>query len=170
MHVSEWPRIPYVGVGCLVFHDERILLVCGQRGLWAPPGGHLDFGESPIAAAIRETREETGVDVSTVEFVAITNDVLEDVDKHYITIWMRGEAIDPTVTIEDTEEILQATWFELSDLPEPRFAFFDNLLSGRSLPDTPMNLPQGLLRAASATYGPGRADERAAIDGVIRSK
>ncbi len=152
--VAEWPRVPYVGVGCLVFHDDRILLVLGHRGLWSPPGGHLDFGESPFEAAVRETREETGIDVFDVEFVAITNDVLEDVDRHYVTIWMRGETSDPTLAIEDTDEIVEAAWFELSDLPEPRFAFFDNLLSGRSLPGAPTNLPSGLLGVASVTPGP----------------
>lgn len=147
--VIEWPKVPYVGVGCLVVHADRILLVRGRRGLWSPPGGHLDFGESPLAAAVRETKEETGVDVFGVEFVAITNDVLEDVDKHYITIWMRAETRDSTILIEDADEILEAAWFDLLDLPEPRFRFFDNLLEGRTLPFAPPNVPKGLSRVTS---------------------
>lgn len=133
--------MPYVGVGCLVFNGDRILLVLGREGLWSPPGGHLDFGESPFAAAVRETREETGVEVSNVEFVAMTNDLLADVDKHYITIWMRAETSAPAITIGDTEEIVEAGWFDVAAMPQPRFAFFENLLAGRTMPEAPANLP-----------------------------
>lgn len=143
----KWPRVPYVGVGCLVFNAGRILLVLGREGLWSPPGGHLDFGESPFEAAVRETREETGVEVSNVEFVAITNDVLEEVDRHYITIWMRAETSDTAITIGDTEEIVEADWFDIADMPQPRFLFFENLIAGRTMPEAPANLPQTIWRA-----------------------
>jgi 8-oxo-dGTP diphosphatase len=33
-------------------------------GFWSIPGGHIDEGEDPLAAAIREVKEETGVDVT----------------------------------------------------------------------------------------------------------
>jgi 8-oxo-dGTP diphosphatase len=89
-------KIPYVGIGCVVVRDGKLLLVCNQRGFWSTPGGHLDFGESPDVCAARETFEETGISVTNVEFVAITNDVLTDVGKHYLTVWMRGDADDAT--------------------------------------------------------------------------
>jgi 8-oxo-dGTP diphosphatase len=146
METFEWPKVPYVGVGCVVIHDEQVLLVRGRRGLWSPPGGHLDFGESPADAAVRETKEETGIDVTSVEFIAITNDVLDDVAKHYVTIWMRGETTQSAVEIQDTDEILEACWFALDALPEPRFQFFDNLIAGRSMPADPGNLPNQLRR------------------------
>lgn len=138
---AEWPRVPYVGVGCIVVHGGRVLLVRNKRGLWSTPGGHLDFGEDPAAAALCETAEETGVSGRSVEFVAITNDVLEPDGKHYITIWMRAEAEDSSLAVADTAEIHEAAWFDPSGLPEPRHAFFDNLLSGRTLPPAPRNLP-----------------------------
>jgi 8-oxo-dGTP diphosphatase len=134
-------QVPYVGVGCIVMHEGRTLLVRNRRGSWSTPGGHLDFGESPAAAAMRETKEETGVRVEHVEFVAITNDVLQHAGKHYVTIWMRGEAEDPTVVIGDTAEIVEAGWFDPGALPEPRHLYFQNLLARRTLPPAPTNLP-----------------------------
>jgi 8-oxo-dGTP diphosphatase len=126
--------VPRVGVGCIVMHHGRVLLVRNRRGLWSAPGGHLDFGESPEDAAVRETREETGVAVAGVEFVALTSDVMPASGKHYITIWMRGATDDPDLLIADAEEIAEAGWFDPEALPGPRAVYFENLLSGRTLP------------------------------------
>jgi 8-oxo-dGTP diphosphatase len=137
-------------VGCIPVHQGRILLVRSQRGFWSTPGGHLDFGESPVDAAIRETLEETGVTVRDLEFVAITNDVIADSGKHYVTIWLRGVVDDPAVAIRDTAEIAEAAWFDPDSLPGPRHIYFDNLIRGRSLPESPQNLP-AFVTAPSAT-------------------
>jgi 8-oxo-dGTP diphosphatase len=137
-------------VGCIPVHQGRILLVRSQRGFWSTPGGHLDFGESPVDAAIRETLEETGVTVRDLEFVAITNDVIADSGKHYVTIWLRGVVDDPAVAIRDTAEIAEAAWFDPDSLPGPRHIYFDNLIRGRSLPESPQNLP-AFVAAPSAT-------------------
>ena len=116
-------------------------MVQNHRGFWSTPGGHLDFGESPAECAARETLEEAGVRVARVEFVAITNDVLYDVGRHYITIWMRADVDHADLAIGDPEEIVAAQWFAPGDLPEPRHVYFENLLAGRSLPPMPANLP-----------------------------
>ena len=50
------------------------------------PGGHLEYGESPQACALRETQEETGVMIADVTFCTITNDIFEEERKHYVTI------------------------------------------------------------------------------------
>ena len=99
---ATWPRVPHVGVGCIVVRsDGQLLMVRNHRGFWSTPGGHLDFGESPAECAARETFEETGVPVSDLEFVAITNDVLPQLGRHYITIWMRASAAEHAPIIHD---------------------------------------------------------------------
>jgi 8-oxo-dGTP pyrophosphatase MutT (NUDIX family) len=52
--------------GATLLHDHKRL------ARWLPPGGHVDRGEIPHEAAVRETREETGLDV---ELVADRDDV-----------------------------------------------------------------------------------------------
>jgi 8-oxo-dGTP diphosphatase len=59
---------PLVGIGVLIFnHKNEVLL--GNRinshgsQTWAPPGGHLELGESFEICSIRETKEETGLDI-----------------------------------------------------------------------------------------------------------
>lgn len=138
-----WPKVPYVGVGCIVVREDgQLLMVRGHKGDWSTPGGHLDFGESLESCAARETLEETGVRVTNVEFVAITNDVLADAGKHYLTVWMRGDA-DPStpLAIGDTAEIAEAGWFPPNALPQPLFHYWANLLAGRCHPAAPKNLP-----------------------------
>lgn len=109
--------------------------------MWSTPGGHLDFGESPADCAARETLEETGIGVTNLRFVAITNDVLEDSDKHYVTIWMRGDPDRMDPLIGDAEEIADVGWFRADALPQPLFVYFENLLSHRCLPSPPLNFP-----------------------------
>jgi len=132
---------PFVGVGCIPIWQGRILLVRSHNGFWSTPGGHLEHGESPVDAAIRETREETGVSVRDVEFVAITNDVIPATGRHYVTTWFRGVVDDPALQIQDAEEIAEAAWFDPASLPEPRHVYFESLISGRTFPPTPANLP-----------------------------
>jgi len=138
---SSGPRIPRVGVGCIVVRDGLLLLVRSRSGYWSTPGGHLEFGESPAACAARETAEETGVRVSNVDFVAITNDVMAEAGKHYITIWMRADADESTPVIGDPAEVAAVEWFAPDALPAPLFPYFENLLSGRSWPAAPANMP-----------------------------
>ena len=134
-------KIPFVGVGCIVVREGKLLLVRNQRGFWSTPGGHLDFGESPESCAARETLEETGIVVRDVEFVAITNDVIAEAGKHYLTVWMRGEADGAEPEIGDAAEITRVGWFLPDALPGPLHLYFQNLLEGRCWPRLPANLP-----------------------------
>jgi ADP-ribose/FAD diphosphatase len=58
---------PKMVVGCIVEHGGRILLckraIEPRRGYWTVPAGFLELGESTMAGAVRETREEALADV-----------------------------------------------------------------------------------------------------------
>jgi ADP-ribose pyrophosphatase YjhB (NUDIX family) len=59
---------PKVGVGVLVIHEGKLLLVrrrmSPEKGKWSIPAGFLDHGEEPMVTAVRETLEETGQEVA----------------------------------------------------------------------------------------------------------
>lgn len=66
------------------------------QGHWQFPGGHLEFGETPLQCAERETLEETGLVVKARKIVAVTNDVFEESGKHYITLFVVCKRVDET--------------------------------------------------------------------------
>ncbi len=58
--------------GCLVIDKGKLLLLNHSKiGGWLPPGGHIEEGEFPDEAALRETKEETGLDVELLSDDAI---------------------------------------------------------------------------------------------------
>ena len=71
----EFPEGPIVGVGAVVVHQGRVLLVQRGReplkGKWSLPGGMLELGESLTQGVVREVQEETGLDVEAVELVEL---------------------------------------------------------------------------------------------------
>jgi ADP-ribose pyrophosphatase YjhB (NUDIX family) len=65
------PATPKVDVRAAVISEQKILLVKERDDGWTLPGGWVDPGESPSEAAVRETKEESGYDVTAVRLIAI---------------------------------------------------------------------------------------------------
>ena len=128
-------QIPRVGVGILVSKDDEILMLHRVnphgRGTWSAPGGHMEHGETPEEAAIREVKEETGLSVTDVEVIGITADFFEENGRHYITIWMEGKWLSGEPVVKSPTEISAATWFPYNALPKPLFLTFQNLVAGK---------------------------------------
>ena len=126
---------PQVGTAMIITKDNKVLLMKRKGphggGTWSTPGGHLDFGETPEQGAMREAKEEVGVDVVDIRFRAATNDNFESEGKHYITLWFEGKATgEPTIASE--REITEIGWFAWDELPQPLFLPLKNLVNENS--------------------------------------
>lgn len=71
----EFPQTPLVGVGAVVVHEGRVLLVRRGseplKGHWTLPGGLVELGESLTSGVVREIMEETGLEVQVIELVEL---------------------------------------------------------------------------------------------------
>jgi 8-oxo-dGTP diphosphatase len=65
-----------VSAATIVINEQReILLIKGPRRGWEMPGGQVEEGESLKEAAIRETKEEAGIDIEVLKFCGIFQNV-----------------------------------------------------------------------------------------------
>ena len=128
-------KYPRIGVGTIILKEGQLLLLkrlnVHGAGTWSTPGGHLDFGETPTACAIREVKEETGVDITNVRFLGITNDIFKAEGLHYITLWMAGDYLSGEPGINAPGEMSQVGWFSINELPQNLFLPLSHLLSGQ---------------------------------------
>ncbi len=91
MPQREYPAAPLVGVGAVIVHEGRVLLVQRgtepARGRWSIPGGLIEVGEPLSLAVVREVREETGLEVEPVELIELLDRIHRDGDRiryHYV--------------------------------------------------------------------------------------
>ena len=114
---------PKVAAALLLERGGKVLLVrrAGppEQGKWTLPAGFVDGAENPEAAALRETREETGL---TARVTAL-DDVIagqEHSEGASIVIVYRGEIVSGEPTPGDDADALR--WFGPGELPELAFA------------------------------------------------
>lgn len=91
----RYPDRPILGVGALIFdNDRRILLVQrgGEplKGWWSLPGGVLETGETVADGVRREIREETGLRVEPVRLLTVFERIMPDAEGrpeyHYVLL------------------------------------------------------------------------------------
>ena len=112
------------GVSAVVT-DEAGRLLLGRRadnGRWAVVSGILDPGEQPVAAAVREVLEETGVTAHVVALTAVSvgevvtypnGDLAQYLD---LCFWCRYAGGEAHVADDESTEV---GWFAPDELPEP---------------------------------------------------
>ena len=123
-----------IGVGCgvIVLKDNKILLGlrnsnplladCDlhEEGSWTMPGGSIHYNESFEEAGIRETKEETNLDIKNPKVICVQGDKNEFA--HYISGGMIAESFSGEVKVMEPNEITKWEWFEIDNLPNNIFS------------------------------------------------
>jgi 8-oxo-dGTP diphosphatase len=111
-------RNPLPTVDVLVERDGALLLVKRKYDPpgWALPGGFVDYGEKVADAAVREAKEETGLDVVLTALLHVYSDPSRDPRKHSITTAFVATATGEPVGGDDAAE---ARFWPLDALPSP---------------------------------------------------
>ncbi|MDD5146626.1 MAG: NUDIX domain-containing protein [Candidatus Pacebacteria bacterium] len=115
---------PKVGVGVMILKNGQVLL--GQRksshgtGEYSFPGGHLEYMESLEECAIRETKEECGIEIANIRFQMLSNLKIY-APKHYVHIGMVADWLSGEPQVLEPENMADWQWYDLTNLPQPIF-------------------------------------------------
>lgn len=120
----DYPDRPIVGVGAIVVHEGRALVVRRAteplKGEWSIPGGVLELGEKLREGVAREVLEETGLEVEAGEVLEVFDSIIADPDGktqyHYVLI-------DFLCRVKEGElkagsDVSEARWVCVEDLGE----------------------------------------------------
>lgn len=116
---------PTVSVDVFVFKNKQVLL--GKRKnkftqgfTYAPPGGHLEIGETLRQCAVREVGEETGLSVKLDDVIGIHEN--NTYGKHYVIVCFKAKWTDGKPELVEPDNCLGWQWYDIDNLPAPLFA------------------------------------------------
>lgn len=112
-------QTPKVDSRAAIFRDGRILLVRENDGRWSLPGGWCEYNLAPADNAVKEAKEEAGVDVTVKKLIAVHDKnkhnpkpYLFSVIKIFYLCELTGGEFVPNI------ETSASGFFSLEDLPE----------------------------------------------------
>jgi len=117
------PRNPAPTVDVVIFVPHRGIVLVARKNPplgWALPGGFVDYGETCEAAAVREAKEETGLDVELTGLLGVYSDPARDPRGHTMSVVYTAQAWDADVLCAG-DDAGDAVFFTLDALPPLAF-------------------------------------------------
>lgn len=101
---------------CMVYDQDRILVQDRRKSDWPGitfPGGHVEPNESFVASAIREVKEETGLDISNVRLCGVKQFTQADGSYRYIVFFFKSNTFSGELTASREGDVF---WIRRADL------------------------------------------------------
>jgi 8-oxo-dGTP diphosphatase len=116
------PVTPRVGVGVLILDSQcRILLTLRTRppeaNHWSIVGGKLDYLETLESCAIREAREEVGIEISLEYLLCVTDHLLPQENQHWVAPAYLARVLGGEAHNCEPHKARDVRWFRLNELP-----------------------------------------------------
>lgn len=110
--------------GTICINNGKVLIIKQMQGFYGFPKGHVEIGETEVETAIRETKEETNIDVVVDEDLrfSLSYIVNDNIDKE--VVYFIAKPLNSTITIQESE-LLDAKWVNIEDVES--ILTFDNL-------------------------------------------
>ena len=106
--------------GCIITKDDKVFLICtlddGKEVFWSFPKGHQEAGETDMKTALRETKEETGLDVEIIDEVPIKTGYLIHCGTAYKEILLfLASPLNKELVLQDGE-VEKAEWVQFENV------------------------------------------------------
>ncbi len=123
-HPVKIYKNPSLTVDCIIEKENQVLLISRKNYPfgYSLPGGFVEYGESVEQAVIRETKEETGLDIVEPKLFGVYSDPKRDPRSHTVSVIFYAKANGKAVAADDA---LGLDFFDFDNLPEP--IVFDHL-------------------------------------------
>jgi rSAM/selenodomain-associated transferase 1 len=166
-------RNPVPGAGCVVEHQGKVLLARRRyppwQGHWYFPSGFVEYDEDVEVTAVREIREETGLEVA-LDGVFAVRSYFDDPRKNGIIILFCARVVGGELRASD--DVSEVAFFAPDALPEP-IAFASHRRMLREWAEDQIrggipHAPRAGIRAATGPLTPGTARRRRASAGPWR--
>ena len=130
-------------VETLIVHKDKVLLRMHDKyKLWLGVGGHIELDEDPNQAAIREAKEEVGLDIELVPTHQFSKNIPEYkeliapvfLNRHkinetheHVTLWFFARSNSDRVAPNEPET-KEYKWFTRAELDDPRYQIRDSII------------------------------------------
>lgn len=119
----------------VVYQDKVLLRKHDKYGMWLSVGGHIELDEDPNETALREVKEEVGLDVELLDTreyreegdfteliapVSLNRHTISDTHEHISLIYFAKAKTDTVIPENDSDEWRWFTKEEIEDFPELR--------------------------------------------------
>ena len=105
------------GVNVAIVSGSKVLLTLREDfEVWCLPGGHVEDGESLVDAAVREVKEETGLEIELGRLVGLYSRPHWEGGPTHVATFAAAQAGGSLLLPQD--EVLEAGWFGVDELPE----------------------------------------------------
>ena len=110
--------------GCIIIKDKKVLLVFEKnRSFWGFPKGHMEDGETEIETALREVKEEVGLDVEI------------DKKRRYTLNYVIGNEIDKTTVLYIAKAKNEKIIMQESEIENTKWCSFEEALNTLTFDD-----------------------------------
>lgn len=121
------PGKDYIGVGSgvVILNEQNELLLMlrspksrNEHGMWAIPGGKVEFNERIEDTIVREVQEEIGITLVRPQSVGYIDHMITSEKQHWVSIIFIAESYTGTVTNCEEDKCEELKWFALDAIPE----------------------------------------------------
>ena len=105
-----------VSCGTIIIKDNKVLLIKSLKDEYGFPKGHMENEETEIETAIRETKEETNINVKIINNKKYVINYIVKNNVHKDVIYYLAKPIEPINLIAQKEEIKEIKWVNIDDV------------------------------------------------------